>query len=204
MAKYYIPEYSELGQDLLELSATPGSLYDTEVTKSQLIEDLSYLIRNAREIKQRIQNDSSYLEQYKSTGEESDYMASTKKSFNDMVQKQRQKSNQLIKNLYGKYGEIRQIKKERYELENYWIYLRANQIDDLYKYQFTIEHSDCCFNYLWYIYQKKEDNGWYIVLSRCDDDPYIEQCQSLEDGIYKIDEKVEFSPDYLCSSVTHY
>ncbi|MBQ7701920.1 MAG: hypothetical protein IJT54_05900 [Candidatus Methanomethylophilaceae archaeon] len=64
MAKYFIPEQSELGQWLLELSACPGSLYGTTVTKTKLIEDLSYLISTARYVKKMVE-DNEYLGQYR-------------------------------------------------------------------------------------------------------------------------------------------
>lgn len=88
--EYYIPESSELGQYLLDMSAMAGSLYDRRITKAELLDELSYLIDSARETKNNIKS-AEYMKQYLASGDEDDWYNGDvrKMSFNDMVKKQR-------------------------------------------------------------------------------------------------------------------
>lgn len=69
MTKYFIPEQSELGQWLLDLSACPGSIYDCEITKTELLEELDYAIQQAKWIKKNIKETPGFLDQYKAEKE---------------------------------------------------------------------------------------------------------------------------------------
>ena len=54
MAKYYIPEDTEIGQRLLELSAIAGSLVNDEISsKKKIIDDLNDIIRSAKGLRSR-------------------------------------------------------------------------------------------------------------------------------------------------------
>lgn len=59
MAKYQIPESSDLGQRLLEISGIAGSLILCEdcpesFTKTKIIEDLNDIIRTAKGIRNKL------------------------------------------------------------------------------------------------------------------------------------------------------
>lgn len=72
MAKYQIPESSELGQLLLEVSGIAGSLIYCDdcpesFTKTKIIEDLNDIIRTAKAIRNKLTLSvwKDHVEQYK-------------------------------------------------------------------------------------------------------------------------------------------
>lgn len=54
--KYDIPEESDIGQRLLELSAISGSLIGEQVTKTYVVEQLNDLIRSAKGLRNKIKD----------------------------------------------------------------------------------------------------------------------------------------------------
>ena len=72
MARYYISEESDFGQLLLDLSACAGSLCEKEITKTELVNEINNLIRNAKRVRNLLTHpcNKGYLDPYQVKGVE--------------------------------------------------------------------------------------------------------------------------------------
>lgn len=72
MKHYLITEETDFGQEILDLIGALGNINGTgePITKAQIIEELTYVIWNARRIKNEIKTNKDYLNDYEITEEE--------------------------------------------------------------------------------------------------------------------------------------
>ena len=91
MTNYFIPESSELGQYILELSGIFGGMLNTPVSKKEILDNISYSIDSARKVRESVK-DREYMAQFRGIDGGDDYYASVNKSFNDLVKDQRAKN----------------------------------------------------------------------------------------------------------------
>lgn len=65
MTNYFIPEPSELGQYLLDISAHAGGMIECVQTKTEFMENLDYIIWATKELKKDIESKKINLDNYK-------------------------------------------------------------------------------------------------------------------------------------------